>query len=166
MGLPDAEVRPKFESLLKNTNSKLDKKYVCISEFASNEVKFWKEVGGWQKVVNYLKGLNFEVVVISKEKTKLENVIDFSGEFSLQDRMIDLYHCEFFIGVSSGLSWLAWSLGKKVLMISDGTHKGHEFKENCIRLCANNIDKVDFSNYENITTFKEVKCEIDKLINV
>jgi ADP-heptose:LPS heptosyltransferase len=40
-----------------------------------------------------------------------------------------LQHCEFFIGVSSGLSWLAWACGKKVVMISGITKKENEFKE-------------------------------------
>jgi hypothetical protein len=33
----------------------------------------------------------------------------------------------FFIGLSSGLSWLAWALNKEVIMISNFTDKHHEF---------------------------------------
>jgi ADP-heptose:LPS heptosyltransferase len=35
---------------------------------------------------------------------------------------------EFFIGLSSGLSWLAWTLNKEVIMISNFTEENHEFK--------------------------------------
>jgi autotransporter strand-loop-strand O-heptosyltransferase len=36
-------------------------------------------------------------------------------------------HSEFFIGLSSGLSWLAHALGKPVAMISNFTEDWHEF---------------------------------------
>jgi autotransporter strand-loop-strand O-heptosyltransferase len=166
LGLDFFEVRPKFEKNFKNTKSRIDGDYICISEFASNEIKFWKENDGWQKVVDYINSLGIKVVVISKEKTDLKNIIDLSGDFSLNERMLDLFHCKLFIGVSSGLSWLAWSLNKKVLMISDGTHKEHEFQENCSRLCANKLSEVNFENYKNITKFEEVKREINKILNL
>jgi autotransporter strand-loop-strand O-heptosyltransferase len=38
---------------------------------------------------------------------------------------------EFYIGLSSGLSWLAWALGKKVVMIANFSEEWHEFE--CIR---------------------------------
>ena len=38
-----------------------------------------------------------------------------------------LLHSEFFIGLSSGLSWLAHALGKKVVMISNFTEDWTEF---------------------------------------
>ena len=34
---------------------------------------------------------------------------------------------EFFIGLSSGLSWVAWALNTPVVMISNFTEEGHEF---------------------------------------
>jgi autotransporter strand-loop-strand O-heptosyltransferase len=164
LGINYEEKKPDLSYEFKDTNSRFNRKYVCISEFASNEAKFWKEINGWQNVVDYLNYLGYVVVAISREKTNLKNVLDLTGDKDLKERMLDLYHCEFFIGVSSGLSWLAWSLNKKVIMISDGTPENHEFCNNCIRLCANNLDEVSFDNYENITNFEEVKKEIDNLI--
>ena len=32
---------------------------------------------------------------------------------NLEDTINDIYHSEFFIGLSSGLSWLAHAMGKK-----------------------------------------------------
>jgi autotransporter strand-loop-strand O-heptosyltransferase len=40
-------------------------------------------------------------------------------------------HCEFFIGVSSGLAWVANGLNKKVVMITGTTEEGNEFNKNC-----------------------------------
>ena len=45
-----------------------------------------------------------------------------------------IQHCNFFIGVSSGLSWLAHALGKKVVLISGATSKDNEFTKDVIRI--------------------------------
>ena len=45
---------------------------------------------------------------------------------------------EFFIGLSSGLSWLAWSLGKRVVIISNFTEADHEFTD-CIRITNTSV---------------------------
>ena len=36
-------------------------------------------------------------------------------------------HADFFVGLSSGLAWLAWSVGVPVVMISGFTHPRNEF---------------------------------------
>ena len=51
---------------------------------------------------------------------------------SMESTMNAIFHAEFFIGLSSGLSWLAWALYKKVVMISNFSAPDHEF--NCIRV--------------------------------
>jgi autotransporter strand-loop-strand O-heptosyltransferase len=38
-----------------------------------------------------------------------------------------LRHADFFIGLSSGLSWLAWAAGCTVVLISGFTHPSNEF---------------------------------------
>ena len=62
-----------------------------------------------------------------------------NGNFSLNDRMWYLHHCEFFIGVSSGLAWLAWACGRKVVMISGVTKANNEFTEDCIRVINEDV---------------------------
>jgi autotransporter strand-loop-strand O-heptosyltransferase len=54
------------------------------------------------------------------EDTSLERVINH------------LKGCEFYIGLSSGISWLAWAVKAKVVMISNFTETNHEFE--CIRV--------------------------------
>jgi autotransporter strand-loop-strand O-heptosyltransferase len=54
-------------------------------------------------------------------------VIDKTGDLPLQDRITDIYNCEFFIGLGSGLSWLAWALGKEVILISGFSDPESEF---------------------------------------
>jgi autotransporter strand-loop-strand O-heptosyltransferase len=45
-----------------------------------------------------------------------------------------LYHSEYLVGLSSGLSWINWCLGKHTVMISGFTAKDHEFKTNNTRI--------------------------------
>jgi autotransporter strand-loop-strand O-heptosyltransferase len=56
-----------------------------------------------------------------------ENTINKTGDLPLEDRINDLYHCEFFIGLGSGLSWLAWACEKPVIMISGFSDPKSEF---------------------------------------
>lgn len=169
LGLPYKEIKPDLTPVIKDYIkfgvNKREKKYVCISEYGSRESKMWKEgIDGWQIVVDYLIDNGYDVLVISKEPTKLENVINLTGDKPLKDRMIDLYNCEFFMGVSSGLSVLAWSLGKHVFMISDVTPSNHEFYTNCTRLNANYLTKVNY-NEEFYTTIPEVITSLKFLIH-
>lgn len=166
LGLPYKEIRPDLTPVIKHyPKPNRDKKYVCISEFGSTDKKMWKEgLDGWQTVVDYLIECGFDVLVISKEETELKNVINLTGDISLIDRMVDLYYCEFFMGVSSGLAWLAWALGKHVVMISDVTPSDHEFYTDCTRINANFLTKVDY-NEEFYSTVPEVIKDLKYLIH-
>lgn len=166
LGMPYKEIRPDLTSVIKHeAKPNRAKKYVCISEFGSTDKKMWKEgLDGWQIIVDYLNDNGFDVLVISKEATELQNVINVTGNISLIDRMVDLYYCEFFIGISSGLAWLAWSLGKHVVMISDVTPSDHEFYTDCTRINANFLTKVDY-NEEFYSTIPEVIKDLKYLIH-
>ena len=142
LGLKFKEVKPKIH--IENKENNYIQKYVCISEFGSTEMKQWK--GDWQKVVNHLNSMGYNVVVISKEKTNLKNVIDKSGDIPLQDRITDILNADFFMGISSGLAWLSWAIGTKVMMISDTTPLYHEFQSNIIRIGDENLKEVDYKN--------------------
>jgi autotransporter strand-loop-strand O-heptosyltransferase len=54
-------------------------------------------------------------------------VLDETGDRPLRERARWLKHAEFFIGLSSGLSWLAWAMRIPVVMISGVTHPLNEF---------------------------------------
>ena len=103
------------------------KKYVCIATQSTAQFKYWNNPDGWQKTVDYLNSLGYDVVCIDKHpvfgvegsmNSIPKNCIDKTGDLPLSDRINDLIHCDFFIGLTSGLSWLAWSLGKPVVFIS------------------------------------------------
>ena len=160
LGLNPIEIRPDLGSQISRIPSKIEGEYVTLSEFGSGENKHWK--GDWQKVVNYFIEKGIEVVVISKEKTSLTGVTDKSGDYPLIDRMVDMRHAKMHLGVSSGLSWLAWSVGTHVVMISDVTPKFHEFQSDITRLNANKLDAVNYLA-EGETSLEEVLKNIEEL---
>ena len=46
---------------------------------------------------------------------------------NIQEAITWLYNCDFFIGISSGISWLTWALDKEIILISGFTDTFHEF---------------------------------------
>lgn len=163
LGLRQTEQRPDLSYKVKHIPSRFEGNYVTLSEFGSTENKHWKTEGGWQGVVNYLNSKNYKVVVISKEKTNLTGVIDKSGDFPIEDRMVDIFNAKMHLGVSSGLSWLAWSLGTHTFMISDVTPNFHEFQTNITRLNANHLTSVNYLA-EGQTSLVEVIEKLDVLM--
>ena len=160
LGLEYKEVIPKI--IKPERPNRYGKKFVCFSPHASASAKYWHNEQGWQTVINYIKNvLGYEVVMISKEQydsnwetsklpgnKKFENIIDATGDFPIEERMADLLNCEFFIGVGSGLSWLAWALGKQVIMISGFSDVWAEFETNCARIINKEVCNSCFNNFK------------------
>ena len=110
--------------------------YVCIGVQASSTAKGWLFPGGWEIVVRYLKELGYRVLCIDRDK-KFEQfgyvlempdgAEDFTGERPLLERADMLHFADFFIGLSSGLSWLAYTADCPVIMIAGFTSFWYEF---------------------------------------
>lgn len=135
LGLEYEEIRPNI--FVESNKRVYDNPYVCISVQSTAQLKYWNNKSGWQEVVDYLKSVGYEVVCIDLSdnygkdgyiNSAPNGIINKTGNFSLQERICDILHCDFFIGLSSGLSWLAWALGKPVVMISGFTSPITEFK--------------------------------------
>jgi autotransporter strand-loop-strand O-heptosyltransferase len=109
---------PDTPALIRDSSPSIEGKYVCIALDSTANAKHWHYPQGWQQLVNYLDSIGYKVVVIQKQAVNLEGVIDKTGDVSIIDRVVDIYHSDFFIGIGSGLSWLAWALKKPVVMIS------------------------------------------------
>jgi len=130
LGLDYEEVKTKIH--VKDKERKLQEKYVCISTASTAGCKHWQHIDGWQKVVDHLNDNGYKVVVIQKEALNymdlqgLKNVIHPQTQ-SIHEAISWICNCEFFIGLSSGNSWLAWALDKKVLLISGFTKSFNEF---------------------------------------
>lgn len=112
--------------------------YVCIGVQASGVAKSWLWPGGWEEIVSWLREMGYRVLCIDREKEQSdlgitvripEGAEDFTGDRPLTERADMLAYADFFIGLSSGLSWLAWTAGCPVVMIAGFSAHWYEFPE-------------------------------------
>ena len=111
--------------------------YVCIAAQSTTQSKYWNNPEGWRAIVQFLKEAGYRVICIDQKATHGTGIIwnhipygaeDETGDRTLMERARWLKHAEFFIGLSSGLSWLAWAARCPVVMISGFTHPLNEFE--------------------------------------
>jgi autotransporter strand-loop-strand O-heptosyltransferase len=114
----------------------IDEPYVCIAVQSTTQAKYWNNPNGWRAVVAFLKARGMRVVCIDQKPAHGGGIVwnhlphgveDMTGDKPLAERVRWLRHATAFIGLSSGLSWLAWAAGAKVVMISGFTHPTNEF---------------------------------------
>jgi len=110
--------------------------YVCIAAQSSSQCKYWNNPNGWREVIGFLKDRGFRVVCIDQKPVHGTGIVwnhiphgaeDQTGDQPLAERVRWLAHAAFFVGLSSGLSWLAWAAGTPVVMLSGFTHPTNEF---------------------------------------
>ena len=147
----------------------IEQPYVCIAVQASMTSKAWLNPHGWDAVVNYLRGIGYRVLCIDRDVQNMshDNVVripegaeNFTGNLPLAERVDLLAYADFFVGVSSGLSWLAWAVGIPVVLISGITARWYEFPS-AYRVsnplachgCFNDL-RVDFSKIESCACFE------------
>ena len=129
LGLKYTEIRPK---LFTKRNCPEHNKYITIATNSTTGCKFWIR-DEWQKLINHYTEQGYKVYNVSKEINPFDNCPQIP-DTSMESTMDWIYHSTFFVGLSSGLSWLAWALGKQVVLISNFTEFDHEFLTNCIRI--------------------------------
>jgi autotransporter strand-loop-strand O-heptosyltransferase len=139
LGLDYKEIRPNLN--LPNVEKK---KKVGIGFHSTAQAKYWNNKSGWQEVVDYLNNLGYECMIYSKEGDGYMNnfypkgVSVFKGG-NLQEVINDLSTCEFFVGLGSGLSWLAWACKLPVVLISGFSEKWAETKLETYRVINENV---------------------------
>lgn len=132
LGLEYKEVKPRIAYTPKNV---FDGKIVTIATNSTAGCKFWTREG-WQELINYLTRKGYRVINVSLEDNPFDNCEPLEDK-SMQNTMDAIASSEFFIGLSSGLSWLAWALNVPVVMIANFTEDNHEFE--CIRVTKKNV---------------------------
>ena len=141
-------------------------KYICISTRSTAQCKHWYY---WKELIERLKSWGYRVFEMSQEADELG--AEKLEDTSLENVMNYLHHAELFIGLSSGISWLNWGIGKHTVMISNFTKADHEFQEDCTRItnlevcngCWNNpLFRFDKGNWnwcpEHEDTPKQFEC--------
>lgn len=134
LGVDPSEVPPRLA--IPEDRRPIAERYVCIAAQSSSHAKHWNNPTGWHEVVQFLKDAGYRVVCIDQKQVHGTGLIwnhiphgveDQTGDRPLQERARWLKHADFFVGLSSGLSWLAWAAGTPVVMISGFTHPTNEF---------------------------------------
>jgi autotransporter strand-loop-strand O-heptosyltransferase len=136
LGLDFKEVKPKLH--FDREKRPIESKYVTIGTASTSGCKEW-EHKYWQSLVNSLIEMGYQVAVIQKTPTDLSGVLDWTGDFDLLERMNQIYHSDFYIGLGSGISWLAWAVEKHVFMIANFSEDGHEFTDNTTRITNKSV---------------------------
>ena len=131
LGLPYKEIKPRIV----NSRIQLRMRQVSIATNSTAGCKFWTREA-WQEVINYLHREGYKVFNTSLEKNPFDNCQGLLDN-SMTNTMTTIYNSRFFIGLSSGLSWLAWALDVPVIMIANFTDANHEFK--CLRPVNTNV---------------------------
>lgn len=135
LGVDPAEEAPRLA--LPDETRPIEEPYVCIGVQSSTQAKYWNNPLGWRGVVEYLKSIGYRVICIDQKPVNGQGFVwnhiphgaeDETGDRPLVERARWLRHAAAFIGLSSGLSWLAWAAGAPVVMISGFTHPTNEFQ--------------------------------------
>jgi autotransporter strand-loop-strand O-heptosyltransferase len=134
LGVDPAEAPPRLA--LPDTSRPIAERYAVIAVQASSGCKMWNNPEGWRQVVAHLRARGYRVVCIDQKPvhgtglmwTHIPNgAEDETGDRPLAERARWLLHADLFVGLSSGLAWLAWACGTPVVMISGFTHPTNEF---------------------------------------
>ena len=152
-------VESKTKITIKNKFKLNFNKYVCIATQSTSQAKYWNYENGWEKIIEYLKKNGYDVICVDKHEFYGNlvymnsipiNAINKTG-LPLNKVANIINKCDFFIGLDSGLSWLAWALNKKVIQILGITGKSIAF-ENKYGIINKNVCNTCFSD-KNLNIF-------------
>lgn len=182
-------IRPKIDSFKKERPIK--SKYVTFGIQSTSQLKYWNSPEGirkqpespyWKKLCGMLRKEGITPVCLDQHELFGKNPF-FNGtpkksvkklNLPLSEVINYIEHSEFYIGLSSGIAWVAHALNKPVAMIANFTEDWHEFdlnlnnykritNKNVCHGCWNSKDKVfDVSDWywcpEHKNTPRQFEC--------
>ena len=122
--------------MLPDESRPIPERYVVIGAQSSSQAKYWNNPAGWREVISTLKAAGYRVICIDQKAVHGTGLVwnhlphgaeDETGDRPLAERARWLRHASAFVGLSSGLSWLAQAAGTPVVLISGFTHPTNEF---------------------------------------
>lgn len=137
--------RPRID-LFENSRP-IKNRYICFSMHSTAQAKHWNYPAGWYTLCKLLRKEGITPVCIDQHSqfgiknnwNKVPaNCVSKHG-LNLAEMTNYIHHAEFFIGISSGLSWVAHALNKKVILISGVTSKDNEFSEDTVRIIDSSV---------------------------
>ena len=160
LGVDPTEEPPRFDL---SAPRKIKEPYVCIAAQSSSQAKYWNNPHGWHNVIRFLKEHGYRVLCIDRNIVRGQGIVfnhipygseDFTGDLPFQERVDLIKDADFFIGLSSGLSWIAWGCKVPVVLISGFTNPTNEFytpyrviNYHTCNSCWNDM-RVDFDHYD------------------
>ena len=153
LGLEHSTLRPLLS--IPDEPRPIKEPYVCIAIHSTAQAKYWNNPTGWQEVTDYWLARGRKVVMLSLEENGyMQNfypvgVTTISGNRTLENTMLYLKHCEMFIGIGSGLSWLSWAINVPTVIISGfSTPTTEAIDENVIRIFNGGVCNGCFNRYK------------------
>lgn len=133
LGLEYKEIKP----LLKLPNVEKEK-LVTIGIHSTAQIKYWLYPNGWQTVVDYIKSEGYKPLLLSKESdgymgNKHPEGLEQLPQGDISKVIEKLCSSKLFVGVGSGLSWLAWACNVPVVLIS-GFSEPYTEMSDCLRV--------------------------------
>ena len=153
LGFMDWEyVQPKVD--VPDSERPIKGKYVTISIHSTSQLKYWNHPLGiktqplspnWNDLCGLLRKNGLTPVIVERDemfgippyRNGMPNKANKKIDLSIDETINYIQHSEFFIGLSSGISWLAHAMDKKVAMISNFSEDWHEFD-----LSSNNYKRI------------------------
>ena len=135
-------IRPNI--LIPNMERPIKNKYVTIGVHSTSQLKYWNHPKGkkvqpespyWNELCGMLRKEGYTPVVVEQDelfgwtpyRNGLPNKANKKFGQSFLESMNLIYHSELYIGLSSGMSWVAHAMGKPVAMIANFTEDWNEF---------------------------------------
>lgn len=129
---------------IEEMNRPIKNKYVAMGVHSTSQLKYWNHESGlssqseavnWNLLSAFLRKRGYTPVTVEQHEL-FGSPPHFNGVPSKSNKQIGrslwdatniIKHAEFYIGLSSGMSWVAHALGKKVAMIANFSEDWNEF---------------------------------------
>jgi len=133
LGLPFQEINHGVN--FKISTRPIKEKYVVFAPQSTAGCKEWI-YDNWVELSKILKNKGYQVITLTSKPFHIPDVKNVC-DAKWNQIFNYLYHSEFLVGLSSGLAWANWGLGKTTVMIAGFTEEFNEFKNNNIRISNN-----------------------------
>ena len=136
LGLEGGELADEPPRVDLSAPRRIPQRYAVVATQASSQCKCWNNPSGWREAIMHLKAKGLRVLCIDRYAEYGTGIVfnripwgceDFTGDLPLQERIDLIKDAEVFVGLSSGLSWLAWCCHVPVVMVSGFTDEHNEF---------------------------------------
>jgi autotransporter strand-loop-strand O-heptosyltransferase len=127
-----------IKSIINFPKRKLTKK-VGLGIHSTAQAKYWNNPIGWQQVTDWLIQNGYEPIILSREDSGFMGNLHPTGATKLPAGPIksvinELTECQAFVGISSGLTWVAWATNTPTIQVSGLTYEFNEPNAGIIKL--------------------------------